>query len=31
MERERTTIPRTTPKLRLMRKPGRSNAVVTFS
>src|SRR5437667_1841122 len=31
MERERTTIPRTTPRLRFTRKPGRSNAVVTYS
>src|SRR5215472_1877354 len=31
MERERTTIPRTTPRLRLTRKPGNSNAVVTYS
>ena len=28
MERERTTIPRTTPKFLRMRKPGRSNVVV---
>src|SRR5579871_6897585 len=31
MERERTTIPRTIPRLRFTRKPGNSNAVVTFS
>src|SRR5664280_1201387 len=31
MERERTTIPRTTPRLRFTRKPGSSNAVVTNS
>src|ERR1035437_2784536 len=31
MERERTTIPRTTPRLRFTRKPGSSNAVVTYS
>src|SRR5690348_5445270 len=30
-ERERTTMPRTTPRLRAIRAPGRSNAVVTFS
>src|SRR5450432_389032 len=31
MERERTTMPRTTPRLRFTRKPYSSNAVVTFS
>src|SRR5579885_39399 len=31
MERERTTMPRTIPRLRLTRKPGSSNAVVTYS
>src|ERR1019366_5604638 len=31
MERERTTIPRTTPRLRFTRKPGSSHAVVTNS
>src|SRR5579885_2821275 len=30
-ERERTTIPRTTPRFCLIRYPGSSNAVVTFS
>src|ERR1035441_8399194 len=31
MERERTTMPRTTPRLRVTRQPGSSKAVVTFS
>src|SRR5437867_2798462 len=31
IDRERTTMPLTTPRLRRMRKPGRSNAVVTCS
>src|SRR6516165_12170361 len=31
IERDLTTIPRTTPRLRLTRKPGNSNAVVTHS
>src|SRR5690349_6445269 len=31
IERDRTTIPRTTPRFRLIRNPGSSNAVVTYS
>ncbi|MNC39860.1 hypothetical protein D3C76_1858690 [compost metagenome] len=30
IERERTVMPRTTPRLRAMRKPGSSKAVVTI-
>jgi hypothetical protein len=30
IERERTVMPRTTPKLRTSLKPGNSNAVVTM-